>query len=143
MNFWEVKSLEELDDMEWESLCDGCGQCCLHKLEDEDTGQVAVTNLACEFLDLSSCRCTCYNQRLNRVPECIDIRQYGHGAYRWLPTSCAYRLLTEGKPLPPWHPLLTARPESVHRAGRSVRTYAIQMALPDEALEGHVIGWLD
>jgi len=142
MNFWENKKLEELGDEEWEALCDGCGQCCLVKLEDEDTGQIAVTNVACGNLDLASCRCSCYRQRLDNVPGCIDIRHYGPVAYRWLPDTCSYRLLAEGKPLPKWHPLVTGHANSVHQAGHSVRHHAIQKKIPDELLEDHIIGWL-
>ena len=143
MSFWKGKKLEELSDQEWESLCDGCGQCCLHKLEDEDTGQIAITDVACDFLDLSTCRCTCYGQRVRKVPECVDLRNYGAVAFRWLPVTCAYRLVAEGKDLPDWHPLLSGTAHSVHESGQSIRSYAVQGPVPEDLLEDHIIGWLD
>lgn len=143
MSFWQAKTLQELSEQEWESLCDGCGQCCLQKLEDEDTGQIAVTNVVCELLDLSTCRCARYERRIQEVPECIDLKRYGEAAFRWLPVTCAYRLLAEGKDLPTWHPLLSGSAKSVHEAGQSIRSYAIPGPVADELLEDHIIDWLD
>lgn len=123
--FWEAKSLAEMTAAEWESLCDGCGQCCLHRFEDEDTGEFFVTHAACRLLDLTSCRCKHYETRHRYVPHCVVIRPGKLSSYRWLPDTCAYKRLAHGKALPEWHPLLTGDPESVHRAGVSVRGFAV------------------
>ncbi|MDQ6971976.1 MAG: YcgN family cysteine cluster protein, partial [Mariprofundaceae bacterium] len=111
MNFWN-RPLSELSDDEWEQLCDGCALCCMHKFEDEDTGEMLFTDVACRLLDCGSCRCTDYAQRKQKVPECMVIRDFSDEQYRWLPSSCAYRLRFEGKPLPEWHPLLSGDAES-------------------------------
>lgn len=104
--YWETKSLAELSQDEWESLCDGCGQCCLIKLEDEETGEVYRTNVSCQLLDLDSCRCKDYLHRLEKVPECVQVSLEKEEQFEWMPETCAYRLLYEGKPLFDWHPLL-------------------------------------
>lgn len=135
--FWQTKTLAEMTDAEWESLCDGCGRCCLHKLEDEDTGELLYTSVACRLLDLGTCRCTHYPDRRQWVPTCLDLRD-GFTAYHWLPTTCAYRLLAEGKDLPPWHPLLTGRAESVHEAGISIADFAVSES-EVESVEDYVI----
>lgn len=105
---------------EWESLCDGCGRCCVLKLEDPTTLAVEYTKVACRYLDLETCRCTCYAGRHTKVPECLDLYRCKPEVMRWLPDSCAYRLLAEGYDLPPWHPLVTGRPGSTREAGMSV-----------------------
>lgn len=105
--YWETKSLAELSQDEWESLCDGCGQCCLIKLEDEDTGEVYRTNVSCQLLDLDSCRCMDYGHRFEKVPECVQVSLEKTDQFEWMPETCAYRLLYEGKPLFDWHPLLS------------------------------------
>lgn len=142
MRFWETKSLAEMTHDEWESLCDNCGKCCLHKLEDEETGQIAFTRVACRLLDLSRCRCTHYAERVRLVPECIDLRQHDFAEYKWLPTTCAYRLLSQGDSLPDWHPLRSGHPDSVVTAGISVTHYALKEQDVDD-LEDHIIAWLD
>ena len=120
--FWETTRLDALTRAEWEALCDGCGKCCLNKLEDEDTGEVALTRVACRLLDDPSCLCTQYPIRRQFVPECIVLtpKTIKENMY-WLPQTCAYRLVAERRPLFPWHPLISGDPESVHRAGVSVR----------------------
>ena len=133
-------NLSAMTHDEWERLCDGCGKCCLHKLEDEDTGEILFTRVACRLLDIERCRCTDYQNRSVRIPGCLNVRQHLHQLH-WLPSTCAYRLLAEGDPLPSWHPLVSGDTESVHCAGASVRAYA----LPEdqaECVEEHVIEWL-
>ncbi|MGR3436003.1 MAG: YcgN family cysteine cluster protein [Shimia sp.] len=139
--FWERFPLAQLNTPEWEALCDGCGKCCLNKLEDEETGAVALTRIACRLLDGDSCRCGQYEIRHQFVPECIRMtpRTIPLHAY-WLPSSCAYKLLHEGHALPDWHPLVTGDPESVHAAGMSVRGWSIpEFEVPEEEWEDHVV----
>jgi len=136
--FWEEKRLSALDRGEWESLCDGCGKCCIHKLEDEDTGELHATNVACRLLDRRSGRCSDYKHRHAYVPECIRLTPAKLRDMDWLPVTCAYRLVDEGKPLPDWHHLISGDPESVHRAGMSVRGWTVS---EDDVgdLENHLI----
>jgi uncharacterized protein len=122
--FWETKPYQALSAAEWEALCDGCGRCCLEKLENKKTGKVYFTVVACPLLDLTSCRCTVYTTRFQQMPGCLQLTPKNLFG-RWLPSTCAYRLLREGKKLPEWHPLITGDPETVHTAGISVRNFAV------------------
>ena len=135
--FWE-KPLGELDREEWEALCDGCGKCCLHKIEDALTGEIHATNVACKLLDRSACRCSNYRARRAFVPDCVRLNAGNVARIAWLPSTCAYRLRAEGRPLEEWHPLISGDPESVHRAGISVRGWTVS---EDEAgdLEHHLV----
>ncbi|MCT8159623.1 YcgN family cysteine cluster protein [Pseudoruegeria sp. SHC-113] len=139
--FWERHALNKLTPAEWEALCDGCGKCCLNKLEDADTGEVALTRVACRLLDDESCRCSQYEIRKQFVPECVVLspKTLPDTAY-WMPVTCAYRLLYEGKPLYDWHPLISGTPESVHEAGVSVRGWTVpEFEVPEEEWEDHII----
>jgi uncharacterized cysteine cluster protein YcgN (CxxCxxCC family) len=118
--FWKRKKLKEMSREEWESLCDGCARCCLVKLEDEDTGRIHFTSAACKLLDGKTCRCTDYRNRNRRVPDCVRLTPENVGTLSWLPRTCAYRLLAEGKDLAWWHPLVSGRAETVREAGISV-----------------------
>lgn len=122
--FWRTKTLEQMTPAEWESLCDGCGRCCLNKLEDEDTGEIHLTRLACGLLDLGSCRCSDYENRRAKMPDCITIDAEKARTLSWLPPTCGYRLVAEGRDLEWWHPLVSGSPDTVHQAGISVRGWA-------------------
>ena len=139
-DFWKRKSLAEMSIAEWESLCDGCGLCCLNKLEDADTGEVATTSVACRWLDLGTCRCADYANRLSNVPDCISLTPARVRELDWLPASCAYRLVAEGDDLFWWHPLVSGDPEGVHRAGVSVRGRAVPEAWADD-LQHFIVDW--
>jgi len=139
--FWERVPLKNLAPKEWEALCDGCGKCCLNKLEDEETGEVVFTRVACRLLDDETCRCAHYEVRKQIVPECVVLtpKNLGEIAY-FMPATCAYRLLHEGKPLYDWHPLISGDPESVHEAGQSVRGWTVpEFDVPVEDWEDHLI----
>ena len=126
--FWKTKTLAEMSNAEWESLCDGCGLCCLNKLEDWDTGEVVFTSVACKLLDGDSCRCSDYENRQQTVPDCIQLTLQGLREIKWLPPSCAYRLVRDGEDLYWWHPLISGDPETVHQAGISVKSFAMSEA---------------
>jgi uncharacterized cysteine cluster protein YcgN (CxxCxxCC family) len=137
--FWELP-LADLDRAEWEMLCDGCGRCCLHKLEDEDTGEIAHTNVACKLLDPETARCRDYRHRKAFVPDCLRLTLRLVYTVPWLPETCAYRRRAENRPLPEWHPLLTGSQEAMKRAGKCV---AGKVVGEDEAgpLEHHIVEW--
>jgi uncharacterized cysteine cluster protein YcgN (CxxCxxCC family) len=126
---------------EWESLCDGCGQCCLYKIEDEDTAELFDTNVCCELFDPQTGRCRDYTGRKQKVPDCQVLTPAKVAALGWLPQTCAYRLIHEGRPLYPWHPLISGDPESVHRAGVSVRGRTLVPAGQAGDLVDHVVDW--
>lgn len=139
--FWETVPLKKMSPREWEALCDGCGKCCLNKIEYEDTGELAYTRVACRLLDGETCRCTRYETRRQFVPECVQLspKTLPRVAY-WMPQTCAYRLLYEGKPLEDWHPLVSGDPESVHRAGMSARGWTIpELSVTEEEWEDHIL----
>ena len=139
--YWESKSLYEMSDEEWESLCDRCGRCCLVKLEDEDSNEVYLTNVACKLLDIKTCCCSDYANRFNAVPICTNLKTDLAAIINYLPESCAYRLLYEGKALENWHPLLSTTSDAMHKAGISVSEFAVsETTVDDDELEQHVIG---
>ena len=138
--FWE-QPLESLDREEWEALCDGCGKCCLNKIEYEDTGEVAFTRVACRLLDGESCRCTSYANRHDYVPDCVVLTpERLKDIAWWLPSTCAYRLRAEGKPLYDWHHLICGDPQAVHRAGASVQGWTVsETTVSEDDWEDHII----
>ena len=139
--FWEKVALQNLSPKEWEALCDGCGKCCLNKLEDPDTQEIAFTNVACRLLDDTTCRCAQYDIRKQFVPDCVHLtpKNIADIAY-WMPQTCAYRLLFEGKQLYDWHPLISGTAETVHDAGVSVLNRTVpEFEIPEEDWEDHII----
>ena len=138
--FWKTKSLEQMTGEEWESLCDGCGRCCLHKLRHEETEALSFTNVACRLLDLDTCQCSDYARRQRRVPDCVSLTPKALADIDWLPPSCAYRRVRDGKGLAWWHPLVSGDPDTVHQAGVSVRGRAISERRAG-ALEAHIVDW--
>lgn len=139
--FWQTKSLAQMTEAEWEALCDGCGKCCLVKLEDEESGEIAYTDLSCQLLDTQNCRCRHYDRRLELVPDCVKLTKDNLAQINFMPPSCAYRLLDEGKPLPAWHPLVTGDSDSTLKAGRSVVGRVTPETLAGPAFEGHIVDW--
>ena len=138
--FWKTKKLSEMTLQEWESLCDGCGICCMYKLEDEETGEIYMTNVACRFLDPKTCVCSLYDERKSAMPTCIKLTPSKVEKLKWLPDTCAYRLVMQGKPLPDWHPLVSGDPQSVNRAGISVKDKFITESEADmNHLEEYVV----
>jgi len=136
--YWESVPLDRMSRAEWEALCDGCGKCCIHKLEDEDTGELFSTNIACRLLDRGTGQCSDYRRRHAFVPECVRLTPRKLAQIAWLPRTCAYRLIDEGQPLPDWHYLVCGDREAVHRAGESVRGWTVS---EDEAgdFQNHVV----
>ena len=138
--YWQRKSLHEMSQSEWEGLCDGCGKCCVHKLQEDDTGVIHVSNIVCRLLDTDSCQCSNYPKRKKLVPDCVVLTPDLASELEWLPSTCAYRLVAEGEDLPDWHPLKTKDPESVHRAGVSVRGRVISEREAGP-LDQHLVEW--
>lgn len=140
--FWRVKTLAEMTREEWESLCDGCAKCCLVKLCDEDGGNLAYTDVACRLLDLGTCRCSRYRERRELVRTCVVLTPENAAALDWMPSTCAYRLVAEGKDLPWWHPLVSGDPQTVHQAGISVRGRVVsEREVEEDELEDHIVDW--
>jgi uncharacterized cysteine cluster protein YcgN (CxxCxxCC family) len=144
--FWKAVPLAEMTDAQWESLCDGCGKCCLHKIQDEEEdgslGEIYHTNVACRLLDLKTCQCSDYVNRWDFVPDCVKLIPSYIDKATWLPPTCAYLLIHKGKDLPEWHPLLTGDAESVHRAGISILGRAISERRCGP-FEHHIVDWPD
>ena len=139
--YWETTPLTRMTRAEWEALCDGCGKCCMNKLEDDETGEVALTRVACRLFDDTTCRCAQYDIRHQFVPECIvlDAQNIKEHMY-WLPQTCAYRLRFEGRPLEPWHPLISGDPNTVHRAGVSMQNATVpEFEISEDDWEEHII----
>lgn len=142
-NFWQLP-LEELNDHEWELLCDGCGRCCLKKIQDEDSDEVFWTRITCRYLDQSSCRCTDYSERSTLFPSCLNVRQMYHQNRNWLPSTCAYRLRDEGKPLYEWHPLIAGSRELMLAKGISVKNRCLsEDNVHPDGYQEHVINWVE
>lgn len=139
--FWETKRLDQMSPEEWDSLCDGCAQCCLVKLEDEDTASIYLTRLSCSLLDTESCRCKDYENRFAKMPDCLKIDLKKVRSLKWLPESCAYRRLDEGRGLAWWHPLISGDPATVHQAGVSVRGWVeSEEGIPEQEIARYIIG---
>ena len=141
--FWKRKTLSQMSAREWESLCDGCGRCCLNKLEDIDTGATYFTDVRCKLFDAQACRCKDYAHRKAKVPDCVQLSPRNVKRIVWLPPTCAYRLVAEGRDLHWWHHLVSGSRETVHEAGVSVRgrETVCETGVPDERLEEHIVGW--
>lgn len=141
--FWKTKTLEEMSNAEWESLCDGCARCCLEKLEDEDTGKIYFTHVSCKLLDSGLCACKDYANRSDKVPDCVRLTPENVRTLNWLPPSCGYRLVAEGRDLYWWHPLISGDPNTVHEAGVSVRgrVQGTENEIADADLEDHIVQW--
>ena len=141
--FWRRKSLREMTDSEWESLCDGCGRCCLNKLEEEGTDRTFYTDVGCRLLDGDTCKCKDYKNRAALVDDCVQLTPQTIDEITWLPPTCAYRLIDEGRDLYWWHPLVSGDPETVHQAGVSVRgrVGGSEVDIPDDQLENYIVSW--
>jgi len=141
--YWRRKTLDQMTLQEWESLCDGCGKCCLVKLEDEDTGKIHYTDVACALLDTGACRCTDYGNRQQRIPDCVTLTPENINRVKnWMPSSCAYRLLADGKPLPDWHHLECGDTQAVHHARKSVRGRCVtETGIEIDDLPARIVRW--
>ena len=141
--FWQQKSLEDMTLPEWESLCDGCGRCCLNKLEEEDTGRIFFTSVGCRLLDGETCGCRDYPRRQKKVKDCVQLTPQNVREIPWLPPTCGYRLLAEGRDLYWWHPLVSGDPTTVHSAGVSIRgrLSGSEKDIPDSELDNHIVDW--
>ncbi|MCB1670977.1 MAG: YcgN family cysteine cluster protein [Gammaproteobacteria bacterium] len=140
--FWE-KPLQSLSDSEWEQLCDGCGRCCLKKLCDEDSGEILYTRVICRYFDQRSSRCGCYQQRTEKVPDCLRVREHAISELDWIPDTCAYKLRHEGRPLYDWHPLIAGSRRKMEEQGIAVAGRVLSEELVHErGLEEHVINWV-
>ena len=143
MPFWKRKTLAQMTPEEWESLCDGCGRCCLIKLEDEDTGEIVHTRVACELLNIGNCHCTDYQRRQEKIPDCVKLATHTVEELGWMPESCAYRLISNGEDLAWWHPLISGSLETVHEAGISIRDFAIsETRVKDKAFEKYILKFI-
>ncbi|MBL42892.1 MAG: hypothetical protein CMM49_09575 [Rhodospirillaceae bacterium] len=140
-NFWKKKKLDELTKDEWEALCDGCGKCCLIKLEDEDTGKIEFTNVACKLLSLKNNKCLKYEQRHKIVHDCVKLSYQNIDKIKWMPKTCAYKLVSKGENLPEWHHLVSGNIKSVHHSGKSVRGKVIRENDSIE-LEKYIVNWI-
>ena len=139
--FWKTIPLGEMTREQWESICDGCAKCCLHKVEDEDTREIYFTNIVCDLLDLETCRCTQYLERSRLVPSCVTLSPKDLQTPYWLPSTCAYRLLAEGRDLPAWHPLVSGTGATVGRSGNSIKGKVVRESEADD-WEHHLIDWI-
>jgi uncharacterized cysteine cluster protein YcgN (CxxCxxCC family) len=139
--FWQEKSLDQLSEEQWELLCDGCGKCCMHKLQDEDTDELLFTCISCEFLDTESCQCSVYSNRNKYVPDCLNLKYEDLPTVsEWLPETCAYRLLYKGQSLPQWHPLIAGTKKMMHENHFSVRSKAInERDVSDDDWEDYIL----
>ena len=144
--FWQTKRLDQMTREEWESLCDGCGLCCLIRFEDEDTGEVFPTRVHCKLFDSQLCSCTDYANRKDHVPDCIKLTPWNIQALAWMPKSCGYRRIHEGRDLGDWHPLVSGDPETVHTAGVSIRGQTVSeetLDKPEDAIEHDASDWIE
>lgn len=140
--FWE-KPLEELNTQQWEQLCDGCGRCCLKKLEDEDTGEIHYTRVVCQYFDTQDSQCSCYLERTTLVPECVDVKKVDIASLNWMPDTCAYRLRNENLPLYDWHPLIAGNRTAMHEAGINIADSSVsELFVHPDGLEEHIIRWV-
>ena len=143
-DFWRHKTLQQMTPQEWESLCDGCGKCCLVKLEDFDTAEIYHTDVACKLLDINSCRCSDYKHRQQQVDDCVRLDVQTINSIQWLPESCSYKLIAQGKPLPDWHHLLSGSRDTVHQVAASVKQFAVsELEVDEDDIEDHIIQWVD
>jgi hypothetical protein len=143
-NFWQTKTLEQMNSKEWEALCDGCAKCCLVKLEDHDSAEIFHTNVTCELLDIASCQCSNYSGRHSVVKDCITLDQNNIHALSWLPKSCSYRLIADGQPLPDWHYLVSGSKQTIHSYGASLQGWVVsELDVSDDDIQDHIIKWVD